>query len=197
MTRPSCIWHVRLAVDTAGAADVAAVAVAVALAVALAHALWRARWLGSEHRQRGSPGCEPRHFGMNTGKFDFESYTSETDLETAATVQHPTLLPVFCPCLRFGDPANSAHHGAVPVDRFSSSNEGHGERRPTTDRRRRSHAALFAVPSSARDAPSLCCWPPAYESGRLLFYGGAREISGYSASRHSWPCVSASAQLGR
>ena len=84
----------RLAVDTAEAADVAAVAVAVALAVALAHALWRARWLGSEHRQRGSPGCEPRHFGMNTGKFDFESYTSETDLETAATVQHPTLLPV-------------------------------------------------------------------------------------------------------
>ena len=75
--------------------------------------------------------------------------------------------------------------------------KAHGERRPTTDRRRRSHAALFAVPSSARDAPSLCCWPPAYESGRLLFYGGAREISGYSASRHSWPCVSASAQLGR
>ena len=63
-----------------------------------------ARWLGSGH-SAVLPGCEPHHFGMNTGKFDFESYTSETDLETAATV-----------C--------SAHHGAEPVDRFSTSNEG-------------------------------------------------------------------------
>ena len=125
MTRPSCIWHVRLAVDTAEAADVAAVAVAVALAVALAHALWRAGWAVDTVGAVLLGVCTPGNSLIkNTGKFDFESYTSETDLETAATVQHPTLLPVFCPCLRFGDPATSAHHGAVPVDRFTPSNEG-------------------------------------------------------------------------
>ena len=86
-----------------------------------------ARWLGLvDTDKHGSPVCEPRR----AVKFDFESFTctgtryrtSEADLETAATVQHSSN-PASCPWLRF-EFKSSAHHGAEPVDRFSTSNAG-------------------------------------------------------------------------
>ena len=99
----------RLAVDTAEAADVAAVAVAVALAVALAHALWRAGWAW----------WTPTSTVLLFVNRDVPENSISNPLPT---VQHSSN-PASCPWLRF-EFKSSAHHGAEPVDRFSTSNEG-------------------------------------------------------------------------